>query len=166
MMYQKNEVSGIKDYMLKKGETLSVAESVTAGHLQAALSLAEGATNFFQGGITAYNMGQKSRHLRVDPIHALSCNCVSERIAAEMAIHARELFSSHWAIAITGYAAPVPELDIHNLFAFYSIAFGNKIMIAEKINAEGDDVLKVQLFYTNLVITRFHNYLKHHQAQA
>jgi len=164
VMYQENEVSGIKDHMLEKGETLAVAESVTAGHLQAALSLAEGATEFFQGGITAYNMGQKARHLRVDPIHALSCNCVSERIAEEMAFHTLALFSSHWAIAITGYAAPVPELGIKNLFAFYSIAFDNKILITEKLTAAGDDILKVQLYYTNQVLIRFHNYLKHHKV--
>lgn len=75
----------IKTYMLAHTETLAVAESVTSGCLQAALSLAEDATRFFQGGITAYNLGRKARHLKIDPIHAQEANCVSEKVAIEMA---------------------------------------------------------------------------------
>ena len=146
--------------MLKKNQTLAVAESVTSGHLQAAFSLADGATDFFQGGITAYNLGQKARHLKVDPIHALYSNCVSDRIAEEMALQALSLFSSDWAIAITGYAAPIPELDIRNLFAYYSIAFKNKIVLSKKITAGNVGIYEVQVFYTETVLKEFHIYLK------
>src|SRR5688500_4156368 len=111
-MYNIKQIAAIKDYMLTHHQTLAVAESVTSGHLQAAISLANGATEFFQGGITAYNLGQKSRHLKIEPISASACNCVSEKITEEMAIHALELFSSDWALATTGYAAPIPELGI------------------------------------------------------
>ena len=81
----KESLDQIRNYMLRHRNTLAVAESVTAGNLQAALSQAEAATDFFQGGITTYNVGQKSLQLQIDPIYGLSCNCVSERIAIEMA---------------------------------------------------------------------------------
>jgi nicotinamide-nucleotide amidase len=161
-MYNTKEISSIKDYMLQHKESLAVAESVTSGHLQAALSLADGATQFFQGGITAYNIGQKSRHLKVDPIHAIESNCVSSRMAEEMALHVAELFSSHWSIAITGYAVPVPELKIDDRFAFYAIGYQGKIVAAEKIVAPAMDIYEVQVYFTNQVLQKFSHFLKKH----
>src|SRR4051812_38795900 len=108
-MFNLSVINSLKDALLAKQETISVAESVTSGLLQAAFSSAEKAMQIFQGGITTYNLGQKYRHLLVDPIHASACNCVSERVAQEMALHVCELFSSNWGIGITGYASPVPE---------------------------------------------------------
>ena len=76
----------------------------------------------FQGGLTVYNLGQKCRHLGVNPIQALECNCVSDKVAVEMAISVCKLFTSDWGIAITGYSTPVPESD-NKLFAYFAIAF-------------------------------------------
>jgi PncC family amidohydrolase len=151
-MYDLKIISAIKDYLVKNNHTLSVAESVTAGHLQAALSLADGATDFFQGGITTYNLGQKSRHLGVDPIYGLKCNCVSEITSRQMALGSLSLFTSNWAIAITGYAAPVSELGIDELFAHYAIAFDGSIVLSKKIVTEEKGVRQVQLFYTDSVL--------------
>ena len=66
----KEVVNSIKDTLQTKCETIAVAESLTAGLLQFALAAAEGASGYFQGGITVYNLGQKSRHLHIDPIDA------------------------------------------------------------------------------------------------
>lgn len=52
------------------------------------------AAQFYQGGIMAYNIGQKYRHLFVEPIHAGICNCVSEKIAREMALNSCKMFNS------------------------------------------------------------------------
>lgn len=46
----------IKTILIERKQTVAVAESVTAGLLQVRLSLAENAREFFQGGITAYNV--------------------------------------------------------------------------------------------------------------
>ncbi len=52
-MYNTYGYSAIRDYMVRNHYTLAAAESVSSGHLQAALFLAREATLFFQGGITA-----------------------------------------------------------------------------------------------------------------
>lgn len=158
-MNVKRALEHIKQYMLNHQETLAVAESVTAGQLQSAFSLAEEATKFYQGGIIAYNLGQKSRHLKIDPIHAEVCNCVSEEIAIEMANQVCELFSSSWGIGITGYAAPVPELKIKTLHALYSFAHHGEKVHSKKITAPRMSILKAQQFYTEAIIKDFTNYL-------
>lgn len=133
--------------LTKRGETLAVAESVTSGNVQAMLSLSENATQFFQGGIVVYNLGQKTRQLDIDPIIALNNNCVSARIARDMALHVAQSFCADWGIAITGYAAPVPELKIKNLFAWYAIAHKGEVIIEKLITSKQMSVLKVQQFY-------------------
>ena len=140
--------------LIEKKQTIAVAESVTAGHLQAAFSLAENARKFFQGGITVYNLGQKTRHLQVEPVHALACNCVSEKVAAEMARHVGQLFLSDWGIAITGYASPVPEKGIDRLFACYAIYCSGRELARETIYTEVDEPEQAQLYYTAQIITR------------
>ena len=159
-MYSIEAISAIKNFMISHNQTLAVAESVTSGHLQAALSLAAEASNFFHGGITAYNLGQKARHLHVNPIHANACNSVSEYVADEMASNVLTLFSSDWAIAITGYASPVPDLGINGLFAFYSIAHHSEIVRRGKLESENTGTLQVQVYFTNQVLQKLHDHLR------
>ncbi len=154
--YDIDTINSISDILKQKYETLAVAESVTAGQLQVAFSLAEGATQIFQGGITAYNIGQKSRHLLIDPIHAGNHNCVSEKVADQMAAQVVALFSADWGISITGYASPVPEQNIHDLFAHYAIYYRNKCVKHERITSPNNDVLTVRLHFANTVLRKFH----------
>jgi PncC family amidohydrolase len=146
----------IEKNLVKREETLGVAESVTSGNLQAALSLAENATEFFHGGLTLYNTGQKSRHLLIDPILAEKTNCVSERVAQSMAVGACVFFSSDWGIGITGYAAPVPEWNVKNtLFAWYSIAYRGMVVATQKIEIKKMDMDKAQKHYVNTILKDF-----------
>ena len=161
MLYDENLVNAIKDILTEKKQSVAVAESVTAGHLQAALSSAIEASRFFQGGITAYNIGQKSRHLQVDPIIAEGCDCVDEDVARTMAIQVSNLFTSQYGIAITGYAAKMPEKGMNSLFAWYAIAFNKQIVLCEKIATDKERV-EAQVDYTGQVLRKFLSVLQSH----
>ena len=50
-MYDEKIIDAIRDHMVKKQQTIAVAESVTSGHLQVALGSALNASKFFQGGM-------------------------------------------------------------------------------------------------------------------
>jgi PncC family amidohydrolase len=146
----------IRQLLTGNQQTLAVAESVTAGHLQVALSLAEKAMDFFQGGITTYNIGQKTKHLNIDPIHGQSCDCVSEKVALEMSVAVGPLFSADWGIAITGYASPVPELGISELFAYYAFSFKGQPMSQGILRAAGnEDPVAVRQYYTHELLVLF-----------
>lgn len=138
--------------LVKKKYTVAVAESVTSGNLQAIFSLAKNAISFYQGGITVYNIGQKCRHLLVEPTHAIECNCVSKKVSNEMAIAVAKMFCSDIGVSITGYASPVPEQNISKLFAYVSISKNGKIILSRKIDAPSKSSYEVQLFYTLRVI--------------
>lgn len=148
-------LSVIGKQLIKKEETVSVAESVTAGSIQAALSLGKNALNFFAGGITTYNINQKVKHLKVNRQHAARVNCVSRRVASEMADHAAKLFKTQWAIAITGYAAPVPEKKVYRLFAWLAIVYKGRVVTAKKIQVSKVSPQKAQDLYKKKALQLF-----------
>lgn len=139
--------------LLKKKQTIAVAESVTTGLLQAALASVTDASQFFQGGITAYNLGQKFKHLQIEPIHAASVNCVSPKVAAEMANGICTLYGSDWGVGITGYSSPVPESD-QKVFAYYAIVYKGKIKAKGKITPAKDEPMRLQLKYVEVVLRK------------
>lgn len=149
MIYNEYLVNDIRDKILDRGETVAVAESVTAGNIQAALSLAADASQFFQGGITVYNIGQKVRHLNVEPISAEKTDCVSGEVSATMAVEAAKMFISHYGVGITGYASIVPENQQEGLYAFVAISYRNEVLVNEKIRSEKKDTYEVQVDFTN-----------------
>lgn len=153
-LFNKTAINKIRALLLKKEETIAVAESVTGGLLQAALASADDAIQFFQGGITAYNIGQKARHLLVDPIHAAGCNCVSERVATEMALNVCLLFKSAWGIGVTGYASAVPESD-NEVYCYYAIAYKGKVVKKGRIKPAADTAQEVQMKYVNTILKAF-----------
>jgi nicotinamide-nucleotide amidase len=98
----------------ERGETVAVAESITAGGLGHALTYTPGASAVFLGGIIAYSNEVKSEFLGVDPTLIEDFSVVSEEVANAMAEGVRKKFGTTWGIATTGIAGPgdyqgVPE---------------------------------------------------------
>ena len=152
-LFDKDILDRIGKKLLKKKQTIAIAESVTSGLLQFAFSNIKDASCFYQGGITAFNLGQKSKHLQVDPVHASSVNSVSQKVAEEMAAHVCILFKSDWGIGITGYASPEPSAG-NKVFAYYAITFKNKIRSKGKLNPKKDQPPEVQEFYADTIIKK------------
>lgn len=159
-MYNEEIINRIKDIIVKKGETVSVAESVTSGHFQVAFSLAMEASQYFQGGITVYNIGQKTRHLNIEPTYALEVNCVAEKVSADMAKEISKKFLSDYGVGITGYATIVPQCEKEGLFAFFCISYKDEIVVSEKLTSTGEGSLHVQLDYTNQGLQHFLRWLE------
>jgi nicotinamide-nucleotide amidase len=92
--------------LVRRGETVSVAESVTAGGLGNAITTAPGASQVFLGGVIAYSNNVKVNILGVDPELIEKFNVVSEEVACAMADAVRLKFGTTWGIATTGIAGP------------------------------------------------------------
>jgi len=161
MFFDADLLNQVKDLLVKKKETLAVAESVTSGFLQMAFGSADEASSFFHGGITAYNLGQKCRHLSVDAIHALESDSVSEEIATQMAVNVAQLFVSHIGIGITGYATTSPEKNINELFAYYAIARKEEVLITKRIESNTTEGTLTQLHYAEQVLQELYKVLLH-----
>jgi len=93
-------------YLTDRGETVSVAESITGGGLGHALTFTPGASQVFLGGIIAYTNDVKINILGINPDLIQTYTVVSEEVANAMADAAREKFGTTWGIATTGIAGP------------------------------------------------------------
>jgi PncC family amidohydrolase len=96
----------VGDQARKLGLTLATAESLTGGNIAAEITAVSGSSAYFLGGVVAYTLEAKAEILGVDGKHAAQCNCVSERVAREMAAGVRNLIGADIGIATTGYAEP------------------------------------------------------------
>jgi nicotinamide-nucleotide amidase len=73
------------------------------------------------GGITAYSLAQKVRHLGVDRGEAEPVAAVSAEVAGQMARGACALFGSDLALATTGYAEPAPARGVRQPQAYWAL---------------------------------------------
>ncbi len=119
-------MSDLKGLLLRDPRlTLAVAESVTSGRLQARIGAISGASDFFLGGMTAYSLEEKVRHLGVDRAEAEADHCVSPRVAEQMARGACLLFGADLGVSTTGYAEPFPARQVATPFAWWGVARRN-----------------------------------------
>ncbi|MFQ3612593.1 MAG: competence/damage-inducible protein A [Cyanobacteriota bacterium] len=98
--------SVVGDLLLKRGQTLAVAESCTGGLLGQLLTGIPGSSRYFLGGIIAYDNRIKTQLLGVKPETLQQYGAVSEPVAAQMALGAKQTLSSDWTLSITGIAGP------------------------------------------------------------
>ncbi len=140
--------------LLAKKESISVAESVTGGYIQFLLSSFPKAQQFFQGGITAYNAGQKSLHLKVDPLEAARTNSVSIAIASKMAATVATLFLSEWSIGVTGFATPPDHAPSENPYCYYSIWYKKQELITVELMAEEHTGVAAQQYFASSILTK------------
>lgn len=94
----------IKNILVACGKTLSTAESCTGGQVASALTSVPGASEYFQGGIVAYQNSVKTKELGVRPEDISAYDVVSRQVVEQMVRGACARFGTHYALATTGYA--------------------------------------------------------------
>ncbi|MGL4375694.1 MAG: competence/damage-inducible protein A, partial [Microcoleaceae cyanobacterium] len=98
--------SVVGNLLQKRGETLSVAESCTGGGIGAMLTNVPGSSQYFMGGIIAYDNQVKINLLKVKSEDLEQFGAVSDVIAKQMAQGVKETLDTTWGLSITGIAGP------------------------------------------------------------
>ncbi|WP_269616600.1 competence/damage-inducible protein A [Prochlorococcus marinus] len=92
--------------LLKRKETIAVAESCTGGGIGSKLTKIPGSSKIFHGGVIAYNNLIKQRVLGVPEEIIKSYGAVSKPVVELMARGVQKQFKVNWAIAVSGIAGP------------------------------------------------------------
>jgi len=152
-------LGNVHKLLLKNSLTIAGAESVTGGRLQAALTSTSGASAYFLGGVTAYNIDQKVKLLGVERGHASAVNCVSEEVARQMESGVRQLFGAEVGVATTGYAEAWSDGNVTEPFAFFAIGNADGTLV-ERVEIENRSRVEAQEFIVDLVVERLARFLK------
>lgn len=92
--------------LIKKGLSISVAESCTGGLIGAKLTDIPGSSRYFKGGVVAYSNEIKETVLGVPSKTLEAHGAVSKETAMAMADGVRKLAGSDLGLAVTGIAGP------------------------------------------------------------
>lgn len=92
--------------LVEKRLNVGVAESCTGGLIASRLTDVPGSSSYFQGGVTTYSNGTKVSVLGIEGELLRQHGAVSEPVAKAMAMNARLLLNSDYALGVTGIAGP------------------------------------------------------------
>jgi len=92
--------------LINRKESLGFAESCTGGLLSSTITAISGSSQVFKGSIISYSNELKQSLLNIPENLIKKYGAVSEEVAQNMAINAKEELNSDWSIAISGIAGP------------------------------------------------------------
>ncbi|PIF02271.1 MAG: competence/damage-inducible protein A [Draconibacterium sp.] len=118
--------------LIKSNKTLSVAESCTGGYISHLITSISGSSAYYAGSVTAYANQAKQRILAVKPETLEQFGAVSEQTAREMALGAKRVFNTDFAIATTGIAGPTGGTEDKQVGTVWIAIAGVDGVIAEK----------------------------------
>ncbi|GHE28421.1 competence protein [Streptosporangium violaceochromogenes] len=106
MSHRLQATTTLLSLLVRRGETVAVAESLTAGLIGAALADPPGASSAFVGGVVSYATELKHRLLGVPADLLAREGAVHPEVAAAMASGVRRLTGATYGLAATGVAGP------------------------------------------------------------
>lgn len=89
-----------------KGFTISTAESCTGGKIASVITSVSGSSTYFKGSVVSYATQAKEDVLEIPSQIIQENSVVSAPVAEAMALSAKKIFKTDFAIATTGNAGP------------------------------------------------------------
>lgn len=113
--------------LAQKNMTIAAAESCTGGRIAQMLTAAPGSSAYFNGGVVTYATQSKIDVLGVDKMLIEENSVVSAAVAEAMALRAKTIFETDFAVATTGNAGPSKgdaDAEVGTVFVAYATPNG------------------------------------------
>lgn len=115
-----------------QGKTLATAESCTGGKIAQMITSVAGASGYFKGSIVSYSNTAKVDILGIAPDFITQHDVVSAEVAQAMAVNAKRLLQTDYAIATTGNAGPTSEPGKAEVgVVFIALATPETVLVSE-----------------------------------
>lgn len=106
LFLKQNSMKTLVEELKKKKLTIGSCESLTAGLFSSKLASVSGASSVFKGGIVTYWNECKMKVVHVSSKTIETFGVVSNEVAYEMAVKAREILDVDICVSFTGNAGP------------------------------------------------------------
>lgn len=123
--------------MIENKQSVTAAESLTAGMFLSEVASVSGASAILDGGFVTYANSAKIKLLDIDADLVNEFGVVSEQVAKEMASQSRKKMMSSFGIGLTGVAGP-DALENHSAGTVYIGIADINGSEAYKFNFDGD----------------------------
>lgn len=105
--YEDRKMEEVVGELLKKAKkTVAVAESCTGGRISELVTSVPGSSEYYKGGVVAYNNSIKRNILSVREDNLKKHGAVSEMVVSDMALNIMELFDTDYSVSTSGIAGP------------------------------------------------------------
>ena len=123
--------------LIRGGQTVATAESLTAGLLAATIAGVPGASAVLRGGLIVYATDLKHRLAGVGEHTLVTEGPVAAATAEQLAVGARTACEADWGVALTGVAGPDPQngCPVGTVFLGVSGPGGTEVM---RLHLAGD----------------------------
>ncbi|MGA0334313.1 MAG: CinA family nicotinamide mononucleotide deamidase-related protein [Kiritimatiellia bacterium] len=128
----------VGEILRRRKQTVSTAESCTAGGLGERFTEVPGSSLYFSGGVICYSNAVKTAELGVSEELLNSVGAVSPEVAEQMAVQVRKKFGTDWGISITGIAGPGGGSPEKPIGLFYVGVSGENYLKASRFQVGGN----------------------------
>jgi len=149
LIYGENEESlemVIGKLLLARNSRVSTAESCTGGEIAHMLTSIPGSSAYYKGSVIAYANSIKTQLLGVGEAAIEKDGAVSETVVKEMAVGARNLFKTEFAVATSGIAGPDGGTETKPVGTIWIAVASEKGVITEKRVFGNDRVTNIKRF--------------------
>lgn len=132
--YEENETieTVIGKLLLKQNKTISTVESCTGGRIASLLSSVPGSSSYFKGSVVSYATEVKINVLGIPKNLIDQFSVVSAEVASAMALSAKDLLKTDYALATTGNAGPSKgDSDAEIGTVFIALATPDGVIVEE-----------------------------------
>jgi nicotinamide-nucleotide amidase len=148
-IYGENEESlemVIGKLLTEKKKTVCTAESCTGGEISHMITTIPGSSVYYRGSVIAYANSVKTELLGVQEYKIEEYGAVSEIVVREMAIGARNLFKTEYAVATSGIAGPDGGTDAKPVGTVWIAVATENETVTEKRVFGNDRITNIKRF--------------------
>ncbi|MDO5036829.1 MAG: competence/damage-inducible protein A [Tissierellia bacterium] len=145
--------------LIKKGQRISFAESITGGRLAQKITSVPGASKILKSSYVTYSNEYKIKDLGVSQDLLARKGAVCQEVADEMALGLYKRTGADLSLGTTGEAGPISNENKPIGTLYFSIAHQGKLVEGKKLDLRGDRQ-SIQEKGTILVLSHLMAYLK------
>jgi len=149
IIYGENEESlemVIGRLLREKYATMCTAESCTGGKIAQLITSVPGSSAWFKGSVVAYDNSVKTSLLNVTEEILIKNGAVSRETVEKMAVGARNLLNTDFAVATSGIAGPDGGTDDKPVGTIWIAVADGKSVVSEKHQFGNDRIVNITRF--------------------